>query len=220
MRKLSVILLLLVFATLLLTGCNQNTINGNGTIIETIIPITGRIEAITNTNIFHVVLTDRQDNISLVADENLVPYISIEQSGVNLQLRRTGNHQLNPTTPIIIRVPISYVTSVSVSGSGRITSEVPLDVDSFAVNISGSGNITLEGRVVNLTVAVPGSGDAILQNIQADNVTATLSGSGDISLTAIYGLNATVSGSGTIDYFGNPPNLITNTTGSGSIREN
>ena len=228
--KLFTVVMCAVFVAFLLTGCGSEHIRGNDNIIEANIPITGQIEGIYNMSGFNVVLTGKQDYISLHADKNLVPYILIEQFGYDLHILALDNRNLRPTSPIEIKVPVTYISIVTLRGSGNITNETALDTDRFTVMLQGSGNIDLElggvtnltafvqgsgdinltGQVVDLDVSMQGSGNINAQNIQADNAIATMQGTGRIRITATYILAATlVRGNGNIYHYGNPMDLTT-----------
>ena len=70
-----------------------------------------------------------------------------------------------------------------------------------------------------LYIDINGSGNINTRDVDADDVYTDISGSGDISVTALNMLDARISGSGDIDYWGNPPTVKLDVSGSGRVRK-
>ncbi len=105
---------------------------------------------------------------------------------------------------------------VTVTGSGN-ASLSGLDLTSVVVDLSGSGEAELQGRSVTQRVSVSGSGSYRGAALVTDQSDVQVSGSGGAAVQATRRLTASVSGSGDVTFTGNPPELIRNATGSGSI---
>ena len=137
---------------------------------------------------------------------------------------------------IHVTVPVEEVSSVSLSGSGDIVSDMTLKADDFSTRVSGSGDISLSveaetveaslsgsgdinlsGQAGSFEVRVSGSGDVKAYDLSANNVEATISGSADVRVTANEMLKARVSGSGDIHYRGDPKKIDSKASGSGEI---
>ena len=73
------------------------------------------------------------------------------------------------------------------------------------------------GAATRLDVTINGDGKARLSQLTARDARAVVSGSGLIQVTATTSLDAAVPGSGTIIYRGNPPQVTTSVTGSGTV---
>ncbi len=71
-----------------------------------------------------------------------------------------------------------------------------------ALSIAGSGGIYVKAglTVENLTMSIAGSGDVVIESIDATGVKCSIAGSGDIKLNAgkVTTLSASISGSGSI----------------------
>ncbi len=100
---------------------------------------------------------------------------------------------------LIIRFPNkNYLFRDFNAGKIDIYITVP-EID--ALNLAGSGDIICEGpinsRILNL--AISGSGDILMEDLQSDRVKASISGSGDIQISGsemCTDLNVSISGSG------------------------
>lgn len=104
--------------------------------------------------------------------------------------------------------------SVQMSGSGTI--DYYGNVQSIRANMSGSGNILLTGSAQAGTMTMSGSGSIHAYGMPCESNEATISGSGTIETTTNATLVGTISGSGTIRYRGNPA-VTSHISGSGEI---
>src|SRR6056300_212012 len=137
---------------------------------------------------------------------------------------------------ISIRIPIEKISSVILSGSGKIKSQKIITANRFKTVISGSGDIDLEveatsvegtltgsgdlrlsGKTERVEFQITGSGDITAQDLKAQTGQAQITGSGDIEMHATETLNGSITGSGDLICFGNPGRQITKVTGSGDI---
>lgn len=105
----------------------------------------------------------------------------------------------------------------AISGSGKITCDVPAEYEALKLSISGSGSIDLTGKTLNLKTIVTGSGKFYLSDLEAKEVICTVSGSGNTYVHALDYLDVLISGSGDVYYSGNPI-VDVQATGSGRLR--
>jgi hypothetical protein len=115
-----------------------------------------------------------------------------------------------------VDVSVPSLTAVKLSGSGEI-SITRIEARQLIVTLSGRGVLAASGTATRLDVTVGGSGLAQLSNLIARDVRAVVTGSGLIRVTATASLNAAVPGTGAIIYSGQPPQLISNVTGTGAV---
>jgi len=119
---------------------------------------------------------------------------------------------------------INHVTTDVVAGTlvightGSLTARGPMiSTPQLTMTISGSGLLSAAGTATRLDVTINGDGQAQLSQLIARDVHAVVSGSGLIQVTATTSLDAAIPGSGTIIYSGNPPQVTTSVTGSGTV---
>ncbi|MFI5159849.1 MAG: head GIN domain-containing protein [Sphingobacteriales bacterium] len=101
-------------------------------------------------------------------------------------------------------------------GSGNM--EGKIDTHSLITTISGSGNIKLSGNANNSRLKVSGSGVFAAPELLTSSSNVHVSGSGDAKINASDNITAGVSGSGRVNYTGAVKNVMSTTSGSGSIR--
>lgn len=247
MKKLLLALGLSVFTGILFSQCtgkqsfindNPNVITGNGIKKEEIKKISGYDEIEVRGH-FDVILTeDKQGEIRIVAEENILPFIQVEKKNKKLVLS-----SIKPSKTILsykkiyVYVPAEGINAIAIYGSGDIENKGYLRADNMNITIKGSGDIELHNLLTKHTnVTLVGSGDVKL-NGRAHHATFMVKGSGDISAfdfiventeVKIYGygdikvhckdsFTGYISGSGDIKVAGKPANIKKQKTGSGDI---
>lgn len=233
-KTIQLIFLSLLFLTVL--GNAQNKVKGNGKVVSDK-RTTAEYESIEISGFYDVYLVSgKEGNITIEAEENLLPYIKVEVVENVLKIYTEKNKNLQTNKNVDITIPFEQISAVSLSGSGDISTKDPIVVPSFKTKLSGSGDLNLEIKSTDLEVGLSGSGDVVLMG-KADNFISKISGSGDINaidlvtkkadvsisgsgdmkVNCTENLYARVSGSGDIEYKGNPENKDTKVSGSGEI---
>jgi hypothetical protein len=77
--------------------------------------------------------------------------------------------------------------------------------------------VRVKGAAQTLTVSVAGSGDAWLQEFEAEDVRVSVAGSGDARVNARQRLRASVAGSGDVRYTGPAKDVSHSSVGSGRL---
>ena len=179
------------------------------------------------------------NSIVIEADENLLPYIETSVEDGKLNIRSKKNVNLRSTSKMTVRVSMTKITSLQLSGSGNIkgagaftndgktdigvsgSGDLALDFDSFKdldLSVSGSGNISLKSNATNsIDAKVSGSGNIDCSSISSKDVDAKLSGSGNIKVYANNSIDAKISGSGNVYYKGDAQNITSKVVGSGKV---
>jgi len=156
----------------------------------------------------------RPQAVVVHADSSLINQVTTDVVAGTLVIGDTGN--FTARGPMSVDVSVPSLTALSLSGSGQI-SATGISTPQLTVTISGSGQLSAAGTATRLDVAINGDGKAQLSQLTARDVQAVVSGSGLIQVTATTSLDAAVPGSGTIIYSGNPPQVTTRVTGSGTV---
>jgi len=222
-----------------LSVAQSKRVKGNGT-ITTITHTTSDYDAINVVGFMDVKLEKgTEGSITVKTDENLQEYIIVETKNGTLSLKIKKGMNLSTNKGVIITVPFSEISKVSLTGSGDVYTADMIKTDSFEVNLTGSGDMILEvkastidakitgsgdlkvsGETNDLEIKITGSGDFAGKSLIAKNTQAYISGSGDASVYASNSLKARVSGSGDISYSGNPDSTDLKVIGSGDIDSN
>jgi len=156
----------------------------------------------------------RPQSIVIHADSNLINHVTTQVMAGTLVIGDTGS--FTARTPMSVDVSVPSLTALTLSGSGQI-SATGISTPQLTVTVSGSGLLSAAGTATRLDVTLSGSGQAQLSQLTARDVHAVVTGSGLIQVTATTSLDAAVPGSGTIIYSGNPPQVTTSVTGSGTV---
>jgi Putative auto-transporter adhesin, head GIN domain len=182
--------------------------------------------------------------ITVTAPSNTLQYIKVESQNNTLQIYSDQwkyfgfIFQFGNNDRTIVTVPFESLNRIKITGSGKVTSKIPIVSDKLIVNTSGSGdmdlnvltndlesntsgsgNIKLQGKTNNFVAQVFGSGTVSAIELEAQNAKVNTSGSGDIKLWAIQSLKASTFGSGNITYKGNPVANDIKISGSGEIKK-
>ncbi len=115
-----------------------------------------------------------------------------------------------------VDVTVPSLTALNLSGDGQV-SITGINAAQLTVTVSGRGLVSAAGTVTQLDVTLSGDGQAQLSQLTASDVHAVVSGSGLIQVTATTSLDAAVPGTGEIIYSGNPPQVTTSLTGTGTV---
>ncbi len=183
------------------------------------------------------ILVHKRDSgtITVKADENLMALIETTVSGGVLTI--STKKCIGKYSAFEISVGMNEIKSIENAGSGSILGETSFKGEVIKLKQSGSGDITLDLKANTLIARQSGSGEISLQgNAQEQNVEvsgsgdfdgdgfrttkakAEVSGSGSCDLWVEKELDAIVSGSGDIRYRGEPKQVSSKTTGSGTIK--
>ncbi len=210
-------------------------IEGEGSVVSKEIDIP-RVKGIVIRNSANVSLKQGDSQrLKIDAQRNIIENLKTEVSNGILYI---GNKRpVRRTKPIEVKLTLSELSLVRISGSGNIkTIDKFPDIDDIEVNISGSGNInlriearkvyskiggsgsiTLDGKTREGEFIITGSGSINAYDLELKKAFARISGSGGIYIDVEDNLEARVTGSGSINYRGNPK-IEKRITGSGSVR--
>jgi hypothetical protein len=236
-------ILLLLIAILGINTANaqwwssNKRVDGNGQIVTKVFN-TSDYDKISGRNSLNIVLVEgKEGTITVEAESNIMEHLEVEVKGDRLEIGIEDGYNINTRKGIQVRVPVKSISSLSMAGSGDITStvklksrnmhisvagsgDIALEVTSekLRVSIAGSGDIKLSGRTEHLDASVAGSGDISAFNLKANNVDASIAGSGDVSVYCNGGeLQASIIGSGDLRYKGTTSKIKKSILGSGGI---
>ncbi len=234
---------LILPAVLLFSGCegadlvfNSVSLHGSGKVISENRSIRG-IHEVELSGVGELSLHQgKEESLTVEAEDNLMPRIQTEVEGSRLKIGVERGFSLRPTTTIRYTLVVRDLTSLELSGSGKVISgalrcgdlavHLPgsgdiqidqLDADNLDVGISGSGDIRIPGRVNHQTVQISGSGDYDGKELDSQSTEVSISGSGDTTLWVRDSLTAHISGSGDIAYYGSAK-VSKSISGSGEVR--
>jgi hypothetical protein len=180
-----------------------------------------------------------KEALSVEVDDNVMKYVKTEVKGNSLVLGFKDNVSVSLGQPIIFRLTVRDITSVTLAGSGKVAAKA-LETDKLTINLPGSGEMAfdkVDTTTLHVTIAgsgnikvaggtadseeinMLGSGDFDARSFQVKDASATIAGSGNIDVRASGKLTAKVLGSGNIRYYGSPATIDMDTAGSGNIQK-
>ena len=185
-----------------------------------------------------IVLQGATHAVRIEGDDNLLEYVETELDGDVLEIRPRRGYNLRPRAGLKIYATAPYFDKLSVTGSGKITSQskitapqkisveitgsgdIQADVDAPEVSseVTGSGTVRLKGTTKKFTTEISGSGDTFAWDLLSEDAKVEIAGSGNVQLFASKKLDIEIAGSGDIQYKGNPA-VSTSKAGSGNVRK-
>jgi hypothetical protein len=204
-----------LFLGLITVGnCNPNAISGSGN-VKTESRSVGTFTKVELTGSPDVEVTVGSDiSVSVTTDDNILPAIETKVEGDTLSIGSKQSY--NTSLGVTVKITVPKLDGASVTGSGDIHA-AGIKGGTIHAGVTGSGDVTLKGEADRLEGEVTGSGNLHAGDLSAKDVRVTVTGSGDATVRATEKMEASVTGSGDVSYYGNPPQVLKNVTGSGSI---
>lgn len=175
--------------------------------------------------------------VEIEGDQNLLPYIELQQTGNRLVITSKRGYNLSPsedmkiyvTSPRFEEIQVSGACDIiaeskirndrnlrlSTSGAGDIRMEV--DAPKIEAQVSGAGKVNLKGETKDFELGLSGAGTARCYDLMAENTSVDISGAGSAEVYASVKLDAQVSGAGSIKYKGNAKDIKQQVSGAGSV---
>jgi hypothetical protein len=231
---------LLLMSAALLTGCRfsfDKTMEGN-TNVKTEQRSVSDFTGVEVAGPFQVTVQQGSSyQISVTADDNLLPYIETEKNGQTLEIREKDNFNLRGTKGLQVVIQMPTVRNLSLAGSGILSSastlksdgkidldiagsgkiQAELDAPEISMDIAGSGSATLSGQTRKMGISISGSGDCLSEALKSENCNVSIAGSGTAKIYASQTLDVSIGGSGDV-YYAGQPKISQSIGGSGKIK--
>jgi len=214
----------------------RDKVRGNGT-IKTETRTAGDFTRVDVHDHFDVYI--RQDSarsVRIEADENLLEYIDVHNSGSTLIIEARDGYNLKGSRAMKVYVSSPAFEAVEASGacsifsenrisapggfsidlSGASDAELELNAPKVNADLSGAGSIKLKGETKDFYVDGSGSSSIKCMDLMAENVTVGISGAGNAEVYASVKLDVKVSGAGHVKYKGNA-SVNQRISGAGSV---
>jgi hypothetical protein len=178
-------------------------------------------------------------SVKIEADENLLQYMEVIQTGDKITIREREGFHLLPNNDMKIYVTAPVFNNIEASGAcdiigqGKLSNPEPLnihvngagdirmeiDAPRLEADVSGSGSIFLKGETREVSLDLTGAGDAHCYDLKAENTKVDITGAGSADVYASVRLDADVSGAGTVNYKGNAGQVNQHVSGAGSVHK-
>lgn len=199
------------------------TINGSGILATENRPVSG-FNRLRLTGIGEVEIAQgTTESLEIVADDNIVPYITSEVRGSELVIGLKPGTRLSSVKQIRFRVMVKDLEKIIIAGAGKVSVanlttdrlevESPgagglklngLETDQLSVDLSGAGSIETSGTVQALDVKITGAGSYQGADLRSQDATVSITGLGSATLWVTDNLDVEISGAGSVNYYGDP----------------
>lgn len=237
MKDIGINRIMSIAAFLLLVSATScvNCLKGTGDAIEESRAM-GEFNVLVHNGSADVILHQQsgQHKVVVTSQENLLPVIHTTLDGSKLVLDIDGC--ITTTEKVQIDVYVEELVRIIHDGSGDLSGEgtfkfddlkiqsngsgdidLKLSGDELEFKHSGSGDVDLKGQAQFMEINKDGSGDMRAFDFKVNEAEVDSDGSGDLSIFVKKSLEVNSDGSGDVNIKGNPKNLQSNKTGSGSL---
>ena len=178
-------------------------IRGNGRVVfetRTLPPFDG---IVANGGIRVVVERTGREEVSIEAEENLIPYLEAEVRGGILHVGPVPGARLSPRRDVVFRVESWKVVEVEAAGASLVDVEVGRVAELWAT-ASGASSLTLWGDagIQHLTLSGASRYDAL--DLRSRRTDARLSGASQAWVSVTDRLEAEATGASHVRFRGNP----------------
>jgi uncharacterized protein YxeA len=238
MKKTLLLLISIIFITI--TSCDivydGESVTGDGNVVEKNRDVSG-FNGIHVSNGIDVYFTQGdEENLLLVADENLHQYIQTEVRNGILHIESDVN--IRDPKELKILLDIIDLDQIKVSSAGDVKSENQLLTDNLEITLSSAGDLKLNVSAKTINCRISSSGDAKLWgetdelhanlssagnlyafDLRAKKVIVDVSSAGDAEVHATEEIEMDASSAGDIHYKGNARVVKSHSSSAGSIKK-
>ncbi len=165
----------------------------------------------------NIEVTAQKDfNVAVEADDNLLEFIKTEVSGDTLKIYSEGgiSHEQN----ISVKISMPEIKDLDISGaSNAVVSNVK--TDSLKLNVGGASKIKIDGEAKVLESEASGASKIDAEGLKVENAEVEASGASSVTVSPANELKADASGASDIYYTGEPKNIVQNSSGASSIKK-
>jgi hypothetical protein len=211
---MSKIKIILVAAVIVVAGCSQPGIRGDGEIKTEDRPISDFSKVVVKGG-YEIKWSSGKAALKLSADENLLPLIKTVVSGHTLWI--DSKEQLAPSKTITIILCSASLADMQLSG-GKSFKASQISGHELKIESSGAWDISVDGSITKLEARLAGASKLNAKSLQTQTAKLSLLGASDAHVTVTDALKVSVIGACSVIYSGNPESVETNVIGAGSIR--
>ncbi|MFC1913518.1 head GIN domain-containing protein [Chloroflexota bacterium] len=224
MKKIfAAVMVALILASGLITGCAGVKVQGSGNLINETFNISD-FTGIKVENGFQVEVTESDSfNVVVIVDDNVLEHIDVKKSGDTLIIKPKGNRSFRSVT-LSAKVTMPDIDKIELSGGAKVDindfdssnnliiklsggSHLNGSVTAGNVNLSLSGgsHVTLSGSAVNIVIENGSGGSHFnLLDYSVSNADINLIGGSHADIDVNGTLNVNISGGSEVSYSGRP----------------
>jgi len=171
--------------------------------------------AIDVSGVFVVELVAQKDfSVQVEADDNVLQYIKTEVDDGVLEISTT--RKIKSSSGLKVRISAPDIEKIEASGATKV-SVADLKNTGLEVDTSGASKVSLKGESEKFVVDVSGASNIDAGELKAKAATVSASGASQVNLYVTDSLRSKASGASKIVYSGGASDVVTKTSGAGSI---
>lgn len=238
MKKKFIILFTIVVSTIFLSSCFflGPSVNGNGHVTTEVRHISDFDQIKVSTGMIVVLHQSDQEQVTILADENLHDAIQTEVHGD--ELRIFTDERIRKYRKLLITVDfkdlenvrtssgaqvktdgIIHVKELSASASSGSQLSLNLDVKDLKSKTSSGANIRIQGKTEYADLRASSGSQLKASDLTTENCKADVSSGANISIDITGSLEGEASSGGHIYYTGSPTNTNMKTSSGGEIKK-
>lgn len=180
---------------------------------------------------------DGTESLKISAESEIIDKIEtvVEEGNLKIKFKNHNNWDYENVGKIDIWVTAKSLSALKNAGSGNIKVEGELNGDKVSLSLSGSGDITskvnsgklkialsgsgsfhIDGKSDDTNISIAGSGEFKGREFKSNTSTISIAGSGSVYIAAEKEISASIVGSGNVIYSGNA-SVDARTIGSGRV---
>lgn len=193
---------------------NDDCVEGNGKVKEQQRNV-AEIDQIQVSGAFDLFLeAGEKQQLMVVADENLLPYITTTVSGRVLKV--STSRSVCTANSMEIRLSVGRLNYISADGSSDFQIK-GIDEKRLQLQLSGANELSIAGETDNLEVELSGASDLDAAKLRAKKAKLVVTGSAEAKVNASETLDVDISGVGEIYYLGSPTVRVNDQTGMADV---
>jgi hypothetical protein len=230
----TILLSLLVVATIALSACSTTTVRGSGNVVEE----SREVSDISGVNLATIgdltIAVGDTESLRIEAEDNLMEYFETSVRNGKLRIETQDNVRLETTKPVHYYLTVTGLDTIEITSAGNI--EAPdlvagefsitissagdlkmgdLNADTLEVDIGSTGNLDIAGgEVKSQDITIGSTGNYTAQDLASDEAEVRLRSTGSATIWVRDQLQANLSSSGDLRYRGDPTvDATTSSTG-------
>lgn len=207
------IIIILIAAVAIFTGCSRSGIKGDG-VVKTENRSISDFSKVVVTGAYEIKWSSGKPALNISTDQNLLPLVKTVVNGDTLRIE--SKQDLAPTKGITIVLSSAALAGVQLTGANSFKGSQITGQD-LNLEATGASSLNVDGSVTNLEVNLTGASNLDAKSLQAGIATVALVGTSHADVTVNETLKASVTGVGVLTYSGNPKSVDKNIDGPGII---
>jgi hypothetical protein len=237
MKKSLSVLVIILLATLVLSGCTRvgSSMNGSGKIVDDDL----KVEGFSSLNIkgpFEVEVIQSKDfKVTLSIDENMLSRVKVtlERKTLNLSIEAPATFfptslKLKVEMPALIALTLSGEASATVNGfkdvntftvflSGKSILNCGVETSDFELNVSGTSEAIFKGKAHASIVDVRGASKLDMTEFESTSAQVKMTEASEATMNVIGMIDITLAQASKFYYVGNPIFHNTDVSGGSSM---